>query len=594
MYNVSQDYIDAIKSQATRSEIEFEIDGVTYTDVNILKGSFAITNQCTDTSDIKLGAVYSAELSATLRFISIERNNWRGKVITPVFKLLIDEENDVWESVPLGIFTVSEANWSRTGISIKAYDNMMNFNKPWTITQASGRLYDYLRAISTECNVDLAQTEEDIRALPNGTMYFAYDSSTGVKTCRDLLSWIAQTLGGFATINRDGELEIRAYDNTPIDELGTSERLVGAIFSDYITSYTAISYYDINAKISRTFSNGGNTGATMTLGANPFLQVQNQGQAACENLLDVLAKITYVPFKASNTVRDPAWDLGDCLTFVDGLAGEESLCCIQRYNFKLHNKYEIQGYGADPSKESSQSKTDKSIQGLLEKQDKDAFGFYEVRNLEAISIPEDDTQQIVRVRLASNALCKANIHIEVNLETVGNNANTEAKITYIVDGSEDDLHPTETYVDGNHIMHLMYIITMQAGDIMYFLVHLTASGGDIEIDRQGVWLYAMGIGLVGEGVWDGNFDIEDDADLIAMPLDITVDANVTEDKSISVISPITITKSENVTLIDLVDLPIMNTRDVCRLIIQQEAKQRITEDGRARITEDNTVRYTEG
>lgn len=603
MYSVSQDYIDAIKSAVTRTALEFDIDGVTYTDENILKGSFSITNQCTNTSDIKLGAVYSAELKATLRNIGISRNNWRGKVITPIFKLQIDEENDVWEDVPLGIFTVSEANWAASGIQIKAYDNMMAFDKPFTVDQSSGFLYDFLVVACDTCNVTLGQTEEEINALPNGDQYFAFDASQGVSTWRDLVSWIAQTMGGFATINRDGELEIRTYTQNVVDTLGTSERLRGAIFSDYITSYTAISYHDAENGVDRYFAAEHDTGATMSLGTNPFMQVENQGAAACNNLLPVIALITYVPFKASNTSRDPAYDLGDCLTFENGLAGTQSLCCIQRYNFNLHRKYEMQGYGADPSRSSAKSRVDKSMNSLLNKQSKDEMAFYEVRNMSAIHIDDQDERQILRLKLATNATTRAEIHIEVNLETEADNEFTIPICKYLVNGDEDDLHPTETYVDGWHIMHLMYILPMTSGSVSYFILRMQANGGSIFIDRQGAWLYASGLGLVGDAIWDGNFDLDDETEEFTIPDNMEFYGNVTEDVDIDIQIPISHIGSDSVNSFALDEIAFANARDRMRIVNYEEGYQRVleNEDGiseNVRGTENETgdgkdIRYTE-
>ena len=603
MYSVSQDYIDAIKSAVTRTALEFDINGTTYTDENILKGSFSITNQCTNTSDIKLGAVYSAELKATLRGIGISRNNWRGKIITPIFKLQIDEENDVWEDVPLGVFTVSEANWSASGIQIKAYDNMMAFDRPFTIDQSSGFLYDFLVVACDTCNITLGQTEEEITALPNGGQYFSLDAS-GISTWRDLISWIAQTMGGFATINRDGELEIRTYAQNIVDTLGTSERLKGAMFSDYITSYTAITYHDNENGVDRYFPAAQDTGATMELGANPFMQVENQGATACQNLLPVLALMTYVPFKASNVVRDPAYDLGDCLTFQNGLAGTQSLCCVQRYNFNLHNKYEMQGYGADPNRSSAKSRTDKSMNALMNKQSKDEMAFYEVRNISAINISSSDEKQILRLKLASMKSTRAEIHIEVNMQTEADNEFTIPICKYLVNGDEDDLHPTETYVDGKHVLHLMYILPMASGAISYFILRIQASGGSIFIARQGAWLYASGLGLVGDSVWDGNFEFEEEVSEFDIPLGL-VDffGNVSENIDVSLRSPINLSFNEGMGQFNIPNIDFATANDVMRIVNYEDTFQRVleNEDGltqHTRGTEDfdgdgKDIRYTE-
>ena len=87
MYNVSEEYRETIHSSVFRTRMTFTIDGdnTTYTDENILQGSFSITNQCTDTKDVELGSVYVAELNATLRNVNVARQLWRGTKLTFTF-----------------------------------------------------------------------------------------------------------------------------------------------------------------------------------------------------------------------------------------------------------------------------------------------------------------------------------------------------------------------------------------------------------------------------------------------------------------------------------------------------------------------------
>ena len=57
----------------------------------------------------------------------------------------------------------------------------------------------------------------------------------------------------------------------------------------------------------------------------------------------------------------------------------------------------------------------------------------------------------------------------------------------------------------------MYILPLQANEMQIFEVYMKALGGSIEIPRGGVWLYASGAGLVGDGKWDGTIEILDEA-----------------------------------------------------------------------------------
>lgn len=592
MYNVSEAYLAAMQSAVQVTRLTFTVNNVAYTEDNILQGTFKITNQCTDTSDITLGAVYVGELTATLRGVNIPRNSWRGVTIVPTFHMLTDADEDTWESVPLGIYVVQEASWSASGVDIKAYDNMRLLDRRVSMSQTAGYLYDFLVVLSQDCGITLGQTEQQIKALPNGNVYFRLFGDNDIDTYRDLLSWIAQTSGGFATINRAGELEIRTYGQTAVDTLDRTGRLRGAIFSDYVTSYTGLSYVDMASKTTKYYSVEADTGATMNLGQNPFLQDSNT--TAISNLLECLSDITYVPFKAQNSVRDISYDLGDVIAFTDGLAGTESICCIQRYEYNLHRTYTMQGYGSDPAKASAKSKTDKNIAGLLAESNANEMQFYEYRNVTRYNIGNNERKQIVRMKLASKIETRAQVHISINLGSQAIEDYTIATVTYMIDGYEEALHPEETYIDGNHVLHLMYILNLSANVNAYFIVYMKAQGGTIAIERQGVWVFVSGLGLVGDSKWDGTFDIFETAEPISI-IDVDVAEDVAEDVTIGFLTPTVIAPSDIAENINLVEVSIDSgiAEDV-RITMRYEEFERVTEDGEERVLEDaETVRYTE-
>lgn len=596
MYEVSAAFIAAIKNQVQHSRVTFELDGTSYGSENILAGSFRITNQCTDTADITLGAVYTGQLKATLRGVSIPRNAWNKKEIIPAYELEVAQ--DSWEPVPLGVFTISEANWTRSGVDITAYDNMAKFDKKTSLNQSGGYMYDFLYVACEACHVTLAHTQEEIEAMPNGSMYFNYYSENDVETWRDIISWVAQTLGGFATINRAGELEIRHYGTVPVDTIDDAHRDRRGSFSDYITRYTGISYLDLANQ--KTIYTGAEVddGSTMNLGSNPFLQNQAQASAAVQVLLDVIADITYTPFKTT-VIGNPGYDLGDPITFSGGLAGSASLGCMQRYSFDFHKQFEMSGYGANPEMASAKSKTDKTLAGLLQNVSGDVMQFYELRNVSQYHIADQTTRQIIRLKLASVATARVEIHININLETAAAEDITKATVTYIIDGDEKLVHPEETYIDGKHVLHLMYILPLTANVTTYFVVYMKADGGSIFIDRNGVWLYAGGYGIVGDGTWDGTFDLEDETSDYSLR-EITF-AEATATATITLQAPLTATASDNATDYNLIEGNFDgNISDQVRITMYNTADVRVlddSEDMRTIEDEEGTgepdIRYTE-
>lgn len=363
MYSVSQDYIDAMHGEVTRAFITFVIDGVTYTEQNLLQGSFNITNQCTGTGDVTTGGVYVGVLNATLRNVPISRQAWRGKQIIPTFHFLVDEELDTWETVPLGVYSISLADWKNTGVVIRAYDNMSLLDVPYFVSEAEGKLYDFLTLAADACGITLAQTQQEFEQLPNADVTFTFASNTGVETWRDIVSCIAQVVGGFATCNRAGELVIVPYGQTTCDSLDTSQRHTGGNFSDYTTKYTAFSVTFVETKETRTYMQPTNDGLCMPIGANPFLQDEDIVNTIAQDILDAIANIQYTPCKIS-IASNPVYDLGDVIEFTDGLAGTSSNCCVQKFEFYMHKNLKLSCFGADPNSAEAKSKTQKQIVSL--------------------------------------------------------------------------------------------------------------------------------------------------------------------------------------------------------------------------------------
>lgn len=596
MYDVSQDYKRAIKQPVIFSSLTFTISGdnTIYTDANILEGSFSITNQCTDTSDIKLGAVYVGELNGTFRGVNIGRNYWVGKEISPVFHLKL--EDGTYEDVPLGIFIISKATWTRAGVEVVAYDYMSKLDRNFSLDQAQGYLYDFLAAMSDSCGISLAQTEEELKEMPNGNYLFSYYSESDVETWRDLLSWIAQTYGGYATVNRAGEVEIRYYHSPEdvVDTLDMNHRFDDGSFSDYITKYTGISYVDIEKQSTIYHGAEVDDGTTMNLGSNPFLQKKSIADLAVVNILDAVSNIRYTPFKGEK-VNDPSYDLGDVIEFTGGIAGTSSVCCLQKFVFSHHQKYEMSGYGANPAEANAKSKTDKSISGLINSgaAGGDQMHFYEVRNVSEIRIGSGANRNILRVKIAATKATRVQIHVNINLETHSDAEGepTIVAVTYLIDGITAYLHPIETYFDGNHVLHLMYILPLGEGVISNFIVNIMAENGTIFIDRQWAWLYASGYGIVGDAEWDGTIDIDEVQEPI--PINEPSFQRSVEDVDITTRLDTSITASDSTSEITIEPFTHDGADERILVIRHNTAYQRTSESGDVRITEDDTTRYTE-
>ena len=70
-----------------------------------------ITNQCSDNTDMKIGAVFVGKLTMTfLKNLSVTPTSWKGRKISIVFGLCINEDTNTYEEFDVGQYYVSEAN----------------------------------------------------------------------------------------------------------------------------------------------------------------------------------------------------------------------------------------------------------------------------------------------------------------------------------------------------------------------------------------------------------------------------------------------------------------------------------------------------
>ena len=249
MYPVSSAFIEATKNPVTKHRLTGTIGSLSFDESNIIEGSFVISKQSTDTSDVVLGSCYIGELQAEFYDVNITWSDWIGKVITPSFGLEVAA--NTWEDIPLGKFKIAKATHTANGVQVTAYDNMTKFDKKFKkshFTNLSG-LYDIISQLCTDSGVTLGMTQGEIEALPNGSesniIVFGSrgkkkEFANDINTNRDLLFWCAQTMGCFATIDRSGNLVFKQYTQTVVDEVSDAHRIDGAAFEDYITHYIGI------------------------------------------------------------------------------------------------------------------------------------------------------------------------------------------------------------------------------------------------------------------------------------------------------------------------------------------------------------------
>jgi len=272
-FDVSPEYLYTMYDRATERRITGTINGVAFTGNDIIRSSLEVSNRCAEESDMKIGGVYIGQLNLTFvpSFVNkLAKKKYINATILVNIGMYV-EDNEEWEDIPLGVFTVQSANISRAGITIEAYDNMHKFDKPFPDNPLYGELYDLLMYCCLDCGVELGVTRAFCETLANGQDELYLDERNDIETYRDCLYWVAQTAGAFATINRSGELELRQF-GLGTTEMEETNRDNDAVYYDYVTKYTSVSFDDFESGETMYYTVTPDDGLCMNLGANPFLQ----------------------------------------------------------------------------------------------------------------------------------------------------------------------------------------------------------------------------------------------------------------------------------------------------------------------------------
>lgn len=558
MYPVSDAFLQAVQENTRRFYWTGKITtkaGTVYEFGNedIVKGSGYITSQCCGSTEIEIGTVYAAEMGITL-FSEIDRNTLENGVIELSYHLALGDGTE--ETVPMGVFEISEANRTIRCLEIKAYDHMLRFEKSFNGFETMGNAYAFVALCCKACKVELAHTQAEIEAMPNGLEMLSVYTENDIETYRDVLFYVGQVLGRFFCINREGKLELRKYGNAPVMTVSDRQRFSSS-FSDFITRYTAISSTNIKTQTAEYYALEPDDGLTMNLGVNPLLQfgLEETRKELLTNILGDLSVIRYVPFD-SDTIGNPALDLGDVLVFSGGHADETQIACVTGFQIKINGKHSLKCVGKNPRLAQAKSKNDKNLSGLLNQIEAGKIGIHTFTNASAYSVGSSDVKiisiefaaaeethvqffavvlvdvsagGIVRSGTASGTVVvpvpsvaedgtEITVDVSVDVElpvTVPADGKSVACVRYEFNDEEILLHyPTETWGSGKHVLPLYYPIENLIPNFTNtFNVYLRMEGGTGQIETGGCIASISGQGMAAAPAWDGKITLEENLSL---------------------------------------------------------------------------------
>lgn len=365
MYSASAEFRNLIKQKERTFIYSGSITtkgGATYDFEGKDIRSGKIVRSISSSDALEIGTVYASEFDCELA-LSVNRYELYGGTIT--LNIEIDGASDV---IPMGVFTIAEANQTSDRLQIKAYDDMVKFgnvNFSASLNTTIQFPYVWIAQACTACGVTLGATEAQIQALANGTRKTGFaDVTADVKTWRDVLSYICTALASYAYIGRNGKLYLGRYGTAPADTIPASFRYSSGL-SDFRTTYDGLYAVYKNDGVQEYVSNSNTGGLVLDIGANPFLQYSNEQNRkdALQEIIDAFDGVYYVPFK-SDIPMNPLYDVGDVLRFVGNQADQHDYGALTEIVLTIGNSMSVSCNGDNPILAAAQDRFTKTVEGL--------------------------------------------------------------------------------------------------------------------------------------------------------------------------------------------------------------------------------------
>ena len=541
MYQISDEYRAKMFDEVQTHRLVGTIDGISFTENDVIGVSYS--NQCSE-KKVNVGSVFVGVLKLTFLKSFLSRGDYYQKKIIISDGLLLgydENEQPIWEDIPIGEFYVAEATWrAENMIEVVAYDALSRMDKPCEVDTSNGTVYSFCKWIELMTGVEFGMTEDQVNAMPNGPEFIQAYYENDIVTYRDLLSYLAAFVGGFAYAGRDGKFYLKNFGNfRRIDiAIPKNRRINNAKFSDFVTAYDAISYTYF--KTGRVSYFGPGQWTICDLGANPFLQYGSDETLYSRrwNILGAIVPMLYTPFTVSLLPAFIAIDLADVIEFTDDYTEDSTVGGAMQISWSYSRQVTVSCFGDNPDIEKVKSSSSKSISRVTESSVSNEMVYHNFVNTEPITFGPEVETSVAKLRFMASSPTNVLIFHEFifDVEMDPSLANSY-EVRYYYDGELIGYSPYEslaamgvkTEVDGTEYEGVVEPVNLSiCRDFFYMKKGITPGAShewEVKVISHGIesttidvnhcHITLEGQSLYADDVFDGLIQVEDNVELFS-------------------------------------------------------------------------------
>ncbi len=568
-----------------------------YQNPDLVSQSLEIVESLSE-GEIEFVGCIASQLSLTIR-------NLTGDVKGRRVNVFVSAANTT--EIPLFngyVYEVEQAA-ERRHKKIKAYDVLFNLSQinvadwytslsfPITLKGIRNSLFEYLEI-----------TEENAN-LPNDTLSIVRNYNPVSLAALDVIKSVCQINGVFGRINRYGHFEYLSPSSGATQNIAYYKSASYQEFTVKPADKVVVSYDDKEG----VYGGGSNV---YTIRNNIFSNgfEEEDLRIIAERIYNNISSFTYRPFesdinglpflecldKVTMDVADLETDVKRTLTFtvlsrtIKGIQSLRDICRAEGDEYQ-HT------FTSDLSIQIDELK--RQMEVVRQNMDNLKFAHYLISNTEDIDISDNETKDLFDMWFAAKERSVVTFNCEILCDvdtTVEGNSFYDAigRITYYFNNLEiSGYYPTETWMDGKHILHLFYYFNIQTAGRIRFKATLNLNGGSVRIKAADLKGAIYGQNLVASDNWNGVLRVEEGAGRFNIPR-ISAFISAGDAVNTGIQYPVRIESADEARIAVLPRILYENAEDTVFATTHTDSRPIVTETDENIITETEETIYTEG
>ena len=277
-------------------------------------------------NDYTIGGTFMASLDCIVSNTTLTISDFLNREVAVVARFMND--SGVYESIRIGVFTITRAEKKLSDIHITGYDNIMKFkNKKFTNFPTTDQTVTVM--MQNLCRE---------QGLTYTGANFSYDPTIPVSrfnnlgydfTKIDMMSWLATVCSANIVADVYGRITMRRLVSVDYPYITSDDYIE---FS-YDTGVQKITGLEVNRPIregkGKVYTFGDNTGKTMVIENNPLLALDLSTE-----IYNYLRTLSFRSFEVSVPLGDPRLEVGD-IVYIRDIDNTLYTCPILNQSFNL-------------------------------------------------------------------------------------------------------------------------------------------------------------------------------------------------------------------------------------------------------------------